>query len=142
MKDMKPLHTNTRLEYTLLLGIILCFPEPLFAASQSSSVTEIITSAHVDTGGVSSVEMSQTTVINGERSSYHFATTTGGTVTTQTSIVRSTSGTTSSTTTAFSLDQTSTKLPSAFATSTKPAELWSQLEALLNYLHAYVEQLF
>lgn len=140
MKDMKPFHTNTRLGYTLLLGIILCFPEPLFAASQSSSVTEIITSAHVDTGGVSSVEMSQTTVINGERSSYHFATTTGGTVTTQTSIVRSTSGTTSSST--FSLDQTSTKLPSAFATSTTPAELWSQLEALLNYLHAYVEQLF
>ncbi|USN88481.1 MAG: hypothetical protein H6780_03230 [Candidatus Nomurabacteria bacterium] len=137
---MKPFHTNTRLGYTLLLGIILCFPEPLFAASQSSSVTEIITSAHVDTGGVSSVEMSQTTVINGERSSYHFATTTGGTVTTQTSIVRSTSGTTSSST--FSLDQTSTKLPSAFATSTTPAELWSQLEALLNYLHAYVEQLF
>ena len=140
MKDMKPFHTNTRLGYTLLLGIILCFPEPLFAASQSSSVTEIITSAHVDTGGVSSVEMSQTTVINGERSSYHFATTTGGIVTTQTSIVRSTSGTTSSST--FSLDQTSTKLPSAFATSTTPAELWSQLEALLNYLHAYVEQLF
>lgn len=150
---MKPTRTKTK-KYYKILDFVVCFVLLLFCTSaanaESNVVTEIHTSANTGSGGNSSIEVSQTTIINGERSSYHYASTTdNGSLTHDVVITYPSSTTLSIAPSSVQLtttDEEFSKLPADNTTSTTatsiPPYIWAQLEAVFNYLYLYVEHIF
>jgi hypothetical protein len=148
---------NQQTKRGLLLGfgVALLLLPAIAVANQSSanSISSITTS-----GSGSTVEISNTTSINGKRTTYTFATTTKGNVSHQVEITDGVVTKEETSVVAPGIDRddevpaavvasrVSTAVNNATATYTPlyletPANIrW--LESIINYLHFYVEQLF
>jgi hypothetical protein len=167
---MKLSFTHSARKYLIAyLGVCL-LAVPIFVKANNSHIyNEVITTSNsggqTSNSGSASVEVSNTTIINGERSSYRYATSTTGSIEHQVIIEHSPPAapvvisetiatTTAATTSPHSLftwsgsenDLDSTKLPAVSTTSTlavlTPTQTVSWLENVLNYVYFYVEQFF
>lgn len=154
---MKKTTTQSQNKYLIeILTVCLLLAPFLLKAETSNIYNEIITSnnlgGQVNTNGTANIEVSNTTIINGERSSYYYATSTNNLIKHDVTIVNNPPNESKITNKTFSSTTTQTenvfdlqKLPVASTSSNTtqtPYKIWSQIENVLNYLYLYVEQLF
>jgi len=114
---------------TTLLGVMLLLPLSV-ATAETSTFQEVISSSNSGGQGTATIEVTSTTIINGEESTYHFSTSTTDGVVHEVTIV---DGTPVSSETIVDGASTST-------TFIAPEyEVWiTSLITLLNYLQLYV----
>jgi|AntRauTorcE11897_2_1112592.scaffolds.fasta_scaffold18541_2 hypothetical protein len=150
---MNTIKKQTKGNLLLRVGVaLLLFPATTLASQSSSNIISTVTA----TGNGATVEISNTTTINGERTTYTYATTTNSNIAHQveitdgvvikeaTSVVAEESDASDVVTETVVTNQLLTATNIATHTSphleTQVSIRW--LEHIINYLHFYVEQLF
>lgn len=152
--------TATRLQNKYFLAFLvacLLLPPFLLKAETSSVYNEIITNTTsgnaINTNKTTNVvEVTNTTIINGERSEYHYATSSTNPIEHDVTIINNSPTESKTTTETFTINTPHTenvfdlqKLPEASTNSTTTNtsyKMWSEIENVLKYLYFYVEQLF
>lgn len=150
---MTNLKNKSLLKFLLLCLLLTPF---LLKAEVSSVYNHIIntnsSSENVNTSGTTYLEVTNTTIINGERSEYHYATSSNGSIKRDVIIINNSPNESKIISVAFGTGTENSKdtfdykkLPEA-STDSKTiqtsSKLWSEIENVLNYLYFYVEQLF